>query len=63
MELNRTFEEIVNHILYLKNFGQEIPKELTLEFLNRYNKELPTIIKEDTKKEAIIYYERNKTIL
>lgn len=61
MELkDKPFEEIVNHILYLINFGQVVPQDLKYMFLLRFNNEINTIFKEDTKKEAIRYYEKNR---
>lgn len=61
MELkDKPFEEIINHILYLINFGQVVPQDLKHMFLLRFNNEINTIFKEDTKKEAIRYYEKNR---
>ena len=62
MELkNKPFEEVVNQILYLINFGQLVPQDLKQLFLLRFNSEINTILKEDTRKEAIRYYDKIKS--
>jgi len=51
----RTFQELVEHMLYMINFGtpiKELPKDLLIEFGNRYLHEVHTITKEDIRKEA-----------
>ena len=61
MELTKvSFEDLVNHILYLKNFNQRVPDEMMNIFLIRYSSEINTIIKDDTKQEAVRLYEKIK---
>lgn len=61
MELTKaSFEDLVNHILYLKNFNQRVPDEMINIFLIRYSSEINTIVKDDTKQEAIRLYEKIK---
>lgn len=61
MELTKvSFEDLVNHILYLKNFNQRVPDEMINIFSIRYSSEINTIVKDDTKQEAIRLYEKIK---
>ena len=57
----RSFQEVVEHILYMLNFGtslSNIPNDLILEFKSRINNELNTITKQDIKDEAIRLHQR-----
>lgn len=60
MELkNKSFEDISNQILYLINFGQDIPEDLKLQLISRYKLEIDTIRNEGTKKEITKFYSKN----
>ena len=57
MELkDKSFEDISNQILYLINFGQDIPEELKLQLISRYKLEINTIRNEGTK-----FYNKSST--
>lgn len=62
MELkNKSFEDISNQILYLINFGQDIPEDLKLQLMSRYKLEIDTIRNEGTKKEITKFYSKSFT--
>lgn len=62
MELkNKSFEDISNQILYLINFGQDIPEDLKLQLISRYKLEIDTIRNEGTKKEITKFYSKSFT--
>ena len=62
MELkNKSFEDISNQILYLINFGQDIPEDLKLQLMSRYRLEIDTIRNERTKKEITKFYSKSFT--
>lgn len=61
--MKRTFQELVDHILYMINFGtpiKDLPKELLVEFNNRYLNEIHTITKADIRKEADKIFNYNR---
>ena len=62
MELkDKSFEDISNQILYLINFGQDIPEDLKLQLISRYKLEIDTIRNEGTKKEITKFYSKSFT--
>lgn len=62
MELkDKSFEDISNQILYLINFGQDIPEDLKLQLMSRYKLEIDTIRNEGTKKEITKFYSKSFT--
>lgn len=59
--MNRSFQEVVEHMLYLINFGTAInnlPADLIAEFKSRIASEINTIQKQDVKNEAIRLYQK-----
>lgn len=59
--MNRSFQEVVEHMLYLINFGTAInnlPADLITEFKSRIASEINTIQKQDVKNEAIRLYQK-----
>ena len=59
--MNRSFQEVVEHMLYMINFGTTInnlPADLIAEFKSRIASEINTIQKQDVKNEAIRLYQK-----
>lgn len=57
----RSFQEVVEHILYMINFGtalNNLPPDLIAEFKSRIANEINTIQKPDIKNEAVRIYQK-----
>lgn len=61
MSKERSFQEVVEHMLYMINFGttiQNLPSDLIAEFKSRIASEINTIQKPDIKNEAVRLYQK-----
>lgn len=61
MSKERSFQEVVEHMLYMINFGttvQNLPADLIAEFKSRIASEINTIQKPDIKNEAVRLYQK-----
>ena len=61
MSKERSFQEVVEHMLYMINFGttvQNLPPDLIAEFKSRIAAEINTIQKPDIKNEAVRLYQK-----
>ena len=61
MSKERSFQEVVEHMLYMINFGttvQNLPPDLIAEFKSRIASEINTIQKPDIKNEAVRLYQK-----